>query len=300
MEHKIEINSINDIFDKINGNFTGSNIMLVDKSVSQSNVFIESTNTNTLAIGYKYYTDKQKLLDYLNSITQSFDRLCFVFDNSSMDNKLFLNTLPFFTPDDIKLFFQRTKEYDINKYSENIVFIVNLINHFNVKNIDFLACKSLQYSEWRNYYEILKTFTQCIVGASNDLTGNLQYGGNWTMENTNEDIKNIYFNGNIDNYSELLFATSITAPFVGPFNYYGGTLHLINIMSKRKLNLTNFEFNFYFFSPNQTKNYVLYYRKINTTNWFTSTNTNNLNINLEPNIMYEILLVFEYCHFYKN
>jgi len=211
-----------------------------------------------------------------------------------MDNKLFLNTLPFFTPNDIDLF--TSKENDINKYSENVIFIVNLINKFNVKNIDFLACDSLHYSKWNIYYQILNKFTQCIVGASNDRTGNLQYGGNWTMENTNENIKNTYFNGNIDNYSELLIASSIIAPS-STLNYYSRQLHTINIKSKRKINLTNFEFTFYggiHTSPNATKNYTLYYRKMNTNSWYPTINVNNLNIDLEPNIMYELLLIFEY------
>ena len=75
--------------------------------------------------------------------------------------------------------------------------------------IDFLACNSLEYDNWKIYYELLQHHLETIVGASKDLTGNINYGANWIMENTNEDIQNIYFNENITNYSSTLFSSSI-------------------------------------------------------------------------------------------
>ena len=107
-----------------------------------------------------------------------------------MKSKLFLNNNYFF-------------EYDYI-ISENSQFLIDLINEFNIINIDFLACNTLQYDNWNKYYEILQTNTNVIVGASNDETGNIKYGGDWLMENTNEDIKNIYFNESIDNYTSKL------------------------------------------------------------------------------------------------
>lgn len=265
--------------------------MLIDRLVSQSDIFNKSNNANTLPIKYNYYTDKQKLYDYLNSITNSFDRLCFVFDNSQMNNKYFLNSIPFFTNEDINLFSQN--ESDINKYSKNVVFIVNLINNFNVKNIDFLACNSLQYSEWKIYYDILTKFTSVIVGASNDLTGNLQYGGNWILENTNENIKNIYFNGGIDKYSELLVASSLAYSFQNKWT--GDNYFLIKLKSKCEIKLTNLD-NLRTQYGTSTEKYVIHYRKTNTVNWYSVTNYLNLNIILEPNIMYEFLILFEATH----
>ena len=60
--------------------------------------------------------------------------------------------------------------------------------------------------------------TNVIIGASNDETGNIKYGGDWVLESTNEDISNIYFNGNIVNYSSTLVALTITNS--------GGTIYL--------------------------------------------------------------------------
>ena len=46
-----------------------------------------------------------------------------------------------------------------------------------------------------------------IVGASDDKTGNVKYGGDWIMESTMEDIQNVYFVENIQYYQYLLDGT---------------------------------------------------------------------------------------------
>lgn len=86
-------------------------------------------------------------------------------------------------------------------YSNNFQFVLNLIDSFQIQTLDYLACNSLNYSNWKSYYDLICSLKDIKVGASNDNTGNVQYGGDWVMESTQEDIKNIYWNSNIDNYS---------------------------------------------------------------------------------------------------
>ena len=115
-----------------------------------------------------------------------------------MDSKKFLNNDNFF----------EYKDIDENPImSDNVEFLIDLIKEFNIKHIDYLACNSLQYNNWNKYYNILTTNTSVIVGASDDETGNIKYGGDWIMENTSEDVKNVYFNGNIENYTSTLITT---------------------------------------------------------------------------------------------
>ena len=97
--------------------------------------------------------------------------------------------------------------------------MIDLIKEFNIKHVDFLACNSLQYDNWNKYYDILKTNTGVIVGASNDETGNIKYGGDWVMENTSEDVKNIYFNVNIENYTSTLITTVAINSALSSNNY---------------------------------------------------------------------------------
>ena len=53
------------------------------------------------------------------------------------------------------------------------------------------------------YINGIKDATNITVGASNDRTGNIKYGGDWTMESDGQDIKPIYFNDDIKNYKFL-------------------------------------------------------------------------------------------------
>jgi hypothetical protein len=68
-----------------------------------------------------------------------------------------------------------------------------------IKHMDFLACDSLP--EWNDFYTSLTGIT---VGASNNRTGNIQYGGDWLMESTCEDIEKVYFARSIEYYKYLL------------------------------------------------------------------------------------------------
>ena len=70
--------------------------------------------------------------------------------------------------------------------------------------------------------------TKVIVGASNNKTGNLLFGGDWVMESTNTDIELIYFNKSIEYYKYLLGSESYHTVFIrnGKLyacgnNYYG-------------------------------------------------------------------------------
>jgi len=89
-------------------------------------------------------------------------------------------------------------------------FVIDLIKKFNIKNIDFLVCNGLGYSDWVKYFDIITKETQVVVGASNDLTGNIKYGGDWILESTNEDIKNIYWDELVSNYTTTLATGTIT------------------------------------------------------------------------------------------
>ena len=99
--------------------------------------------------------------------------------------------------------------------------------------MDFLACNTLLNSLWLDYYQQLPT----IVGASNDATGNIRYGGDWIMETTSEDIESVYFTKNIDYYTYLL-------DYVGNFSilkndgYYISLYAIVKTISYRWTNCT--------------------------------------------------------------
>jgi alpha-tubulin suppressor-like RCC1 family protein len=167
-----------------------NNILFIDKKVKDYHIFAESVNSETYPIIYSSDNSKSELLSLIENKFQKINRIGFVFDNKLIYT--FVDNDPLFLNDESVPF------------SSNLQFIIYLINHYSVSNIDFLACNTLNYDNWKKYYEILQHETNVIVGASNNNTGNIEYGGDWVMESTNTDIEFIYFNKNIKYYKYLL------------------------------------------------------------------------------------------------
>ena len=178
------------------------NILLICSKVVESQLFLDSVNTNTFGIIYSPSSDKNELIELLrNKFKNGIKRASFAFHDPLNQNVYFL---------DNKLFFDENDLIDNQTiFSENVTFLTNLIKEFNIENCDFLACNSLQYNNWKKYYELLNKITNVICGASNNNTGNLQYGSDWIMENTNENVRDIYFTNLINNYTSSLVTFTI-------------------------------------------------------------------------------------------
>jgi hypothetical protein len=179
------------------------NVLLIDSSVTQSQLFYDSANENTFPILYSNSSKKEELLAVLNNkFSNGFSRLAIVFHDPGYNNaKPFLDNSYLFVDSDL----------ENTSYSENTAFLIELLQSKNVKNVDFLACNTLSYPKWKQFYELIQNNTQCIVGASNDKTGNLQQGADWVMESTGQNVETMYFTNEIQEYSSTLAATSITS-----------------------------------------------------------------------------------------
>ena len=179
------------------------NVILIDKQVYDADIFYFSANTKTFPIKYSNNSTSEELINLLSSKFTKINRFALVMNNANYPYKMFLNNNGFFTDSDL--------ENGITQFSENMETLINIINTFKIEHLDNLACKSLLYEKWVQYYNILTEKTSIIIGASNDETGNLKYSGNWIMESTNEDIQQIYFNSFIENYSSTLATLTISS-----------------------------------------------------------------------------------------
>lgn len=131
-------------------------ILLIDSSIQDYEEVVKSVNRNTIPILYnKNYT----FSDLSNAITERIDR--------------------------IGIFCHDSAVYDT--FYSNVSNMIDFIQHNSIKQIDFLACNTLNNPEWVNYYSQLP----CIVGATNTYTGS--NGGDWIMQSTGENIEFIYF-----------------------------------------------------------------------------------------------------------
>jgi len=142
------------------------NLLFIDPSVRDYQVFVDSVNTDTYPILYDE-------IDFPDLGT--FERIGIVFTNTpDLLGNSFFTSLP------------------------------DVIRKYQVSVVDFLACNTLLDPAWLDYYEFLKSETGVTIGASDDLTGNLKYGGDWVMESTSQDIEPIYFTQKIEYYQYLL------------------------------------------------------------------------------------------------
>jgi hypothetical protein len=171
-----------------------TSVLLIDDDVHEHQQFVQGCNANTFPIVYNYHSDRNELKELLVRKFSAIQRIAFVFHNANMNSKLFLNNQCFFSESDL----------EGGVFSENLQVVVDIIRDFGVSHVDYLACNSLEYDNWKQYYGILTTTTNVVVGASDDATGNLKYGGDWVMESTNEDVKTMYFNESIEEYTKIL------------------------------------------------------------------------------------------------
>ncbi len=163
------------------------NVLLVDTSVPDHEVFLQSVNESTKAIPYSATTTYDQIRE---AFPGPVDQAGIVF----VKGALFLGQA-------------FTDQYD---------FFQSLVQQFEIKHLDFLGCETLD--EWKAFYE---RFTGVIIGASNNKTGNLQYGGDWVMESTAEDVESVYFTKSIEYYKYLLD----TDPFNVFFTKTNGDLY---------------------------------------------------------------------------
>jgi hypothetical protein len=220
--------------DCLNNTTKYKNVLLIDSNVKDPQLFLSFVNECTFPIIYSSTYTKTKLLELLKTtLFSSIERIGIVFTSNLGSINQFLDCKPFFINNETS-----------TSYSENVEFIISIIKEFKVKNIDYLACNTLNYSNWTNYYDIITKETGVIVGASNNKTGNIKYGGDWIMESTMQDIEFIYFTKSIQYYSYLLdnsyitWVSDLTTPFCpaisGQYMYVAN-----NIGSISKINLAN-------------------------------------------------------------
>ena len=177
---------------------TIENVLLMHSDTEELNTY---TNSNTFGIVYNTGSSRDELLSLLRSkfSNSNIKRIGIAFHY--IDSEVFfLDNEKLFTMDDL--------DATTTTYSNNLQFMLDIINELNITHLDYLACNTLENENYKKYYDILTNKTNVIVGASEDKTGNIKYGGDWVLENTQDDIQNVYFTNEIVNYANVLAVTT--------------------------------------------------------------------------------------------
>lgn len=171
-------------------------------------------NTTTFPI---VYDSSSSLEDILEVMRRKFSvgpdslltRIGFAFHNHG-DLTRFCNREAWFSDSDL--------EENQTVFSPNAQFMLYFLREFKVTHVDYLACKTLQSEKWRKYFKLIQSQTGVIVGASDDDTGNVKYGGDWVQESTMEDVREVYFTSAIENYASLLSSALTIVANLGKHN----------------------------------------------------------------------------------
>jgi hypothetical protein len=208
---------------------TPTNVLLIDKTTHSYQTFIDSANASTFPVVYSNNCSINELLSILRNHFTTIERIGFCFVSYNNNVNLFLDNQPFF---DISS--------DGTPEGNTLQTITEIIREFSIKNIDFLACDTLKDSNWQKYYDILLRSTGVIVGASDNKTGNIKYGGDWIMESTSQDIESVYFTKSIEYYTYLLDVITwasvqgagLTTDGIHIYSSIYGDIHKINISTR--------------------------------------------------------------------
>jgi len=181
-------------------------VLFIDSNVS---VFKDYVNTDTFHITYDRNCTRAQMLEVLSSKFSTISRIAVV--------SHFSETPYFLTGGDVFGLYSLRSDGASRRnmsgdapisellFSEaNTQFIIDVIKKFQVSNVDYLACNTLSSSVWTDYYSTISSSTGATIGASDNNTGNIKYGGDWILESTHEDIQSVYFNDLLQNYASLL------------------------------------------------------------------------------------------------
>ena len=96
------------------------------------------------------------------------------------------------------------KDPDLESWTDYINFIAFLKTTYLMQNFDIMACAVYSDANWKYVIDLLKIKTGLNIRASLDNTGSSNLGGNWFLETGNINLKDIYFTENINKFNGLL------------------------------------------------------------------------------------------------
>ena len=126
-----------------------TNLLFIDKSISQYQTFIDGANSTTFPILYSSQCDITNLKEFLFNSFSNIERISIAFHGYSIGavntSASFVQNSPFFIDSDLIP--------DATDFSPNVLFIKQLISNLTVKNIDYLGCNLLTFTNWKTYFE---------------------------------------------------------------------------------------------------------------------------------------------------
>lgn len=171
-------------------------VVILKNNIENDSILLNSFKEDCIIIKESEYPTKNDLLNKIKNYTIT--NLCFIYHNPGYSK------LPFYNDENYSINNLEPPKLIINKYkyfSNNIIDIINNITP-NI-TIDLLTC-NLNNEDFKKEVEQIESDLNINIRYSIDQTGNNSLNTNWILESDNIDVKNLYFNDNINNWNVIL------------------------------------------------------------------------------------------------
>jgi len=236
------------------------NLLLINNNISQIDILINSLNSNTEYIIYNHSDSIDLILSKINP-TKNYNNFGII--NHYIQNYPYFDFYPYPLINNIS-------SLDPNLESWNNIkrLFLHLKNNHNTIYFDLLACSLYSNPNWKYIIDKLEFDLNINIRASTDLTGSLS-NANWYLETDDINIKDIYFNDNIINFTETLY-----------YYFNGNRIFNEEILNNLKLNTA---INCRLIITNQDIQYNITNIYTNNNNYLIFHQNNNINILTEIN-----------------
>jgi hypothetical protein len=179
-------------------------LVIIHPDIPDIDIFKASLNSNIEIVDAN---DMHYRIKYNEISNNTYERVGLVWHKKG-DDRVPLVRMFKDRPDPDRLLKKKTFEKGAF-FSNNLVNLMDLLKVQNENiELDLITCN---YNKSKPLEYIVNYISEhnIIVNYSVDKTGNPDMGGDWIMENTNFNIKPIYFNDNIDNYNHVLASAGV-------------------------------------------------------------------------------------------
>jgi hypothetical protein len=177
-------------------------LLILHKSIEDDIILNNSFNNDCIVRYEKDYNSIENLLNSINDIN-FITHLAFIYHYPGYCE------LPYY--DDAK-----NIEKTYRHFSNNIINLINNLISKGLKYVDILSC-NLNYDSFIQEIHQIQNDLKINIRYSLDQTGN-DPNGNWILESDNIDVKNLYFNSNINNWNSVLNSDIGSSVRAGNYN----------------------------------------------------------------------------------
>jgi photosystem II stability/assembly factor-like uncharacterized protein len=176
-----------------------TNLLIIDLKIKDIEIILKSTNDQTTIILIDFNNDNFNILEEkIKSLKiKNLKRIGLIREEYFDTYYKLFNDQTFFILQNIKYL-----DPELETWDEFILFLKRIKENYYLESFDFISCNLNQYEDYKFIFNKLEIKLNIKIYSTTNQVGNI----NWNLENINSNfdyinLKDIYFNQNINNYT---------------------------------------------------------------------------------------------------